>query len=198
MANPELRGNHLPATPEQAADLLEQIGTITTFLGKNMYDRSTYEEDLDEIPAAIAEHLPSTDDRPNVSNSLYAMQRYDHATGQPIRDGVVAILSITQSEKPNPGMQYASTVNYHITSQNGGISYGIERHVTSNEHGVGAVRRELATRGMSPEDRLERLTKLHDDTIKARQLELAMGLTTVTHTEAQQLIALTTSLSKEL
>jgi hypothetical protein len=92
-ANPD-RDEELPATPKQAADVFTEIGTLTTLQGKNFGDEHTFEAPLEEVPQAIAEHLPAP--ATEATREVWATQRFDHTTGLPKREGTVGIVSFSQ------------------------------------------------------------------------------------------------------
>lgn len=194
MTNPE-QSHQLPATPQQAAELLTEVGTLTTLQGTNYGDRNTFGTPLEEVPTAIAEHLPTPDATSDVSHSAYIVQIFDRATGQPKREGVVGMVTVTRHEKPVPGVIYAAHANYHITTSDGGETYGLERHATNTERGLHMVR-SLGRTSLDPAQMLAELTALKDKVERERPIEQAMGLFTVTQTEAQQVIDLTAGLNK--
>jgi len=194
MTDPEF-SKYVIATPQQAAELLTEIGTLTTLQGKNYSDRNSIDKTLEVVPTAIAEHLPTPDPTSEVSHSAYIEQIFDCATGQPKRDGVVGMVSVTQHEKPVPGVIYAAHANYHLTTDNGGETYGLERHVTNTEHGP-HMARKLGRTSLDPIEMLAELTALRDKVDQERPIEQAMGLSTVSQIEAQQVIDLTAALNQ--
>lgn len=194
MTSPE-RIHDQPATPQQAAELLTEIGTLTTLQGQNFGDRNGFETPVDEVPTAIAEHLPTPDPRSEVSHSAYFEQLFDRATGQPKRDGLVGMVTISQHEKPVPGIIYAAHANYHLITDDGGETYGLERHVTNTEHGA-HIARKIGRSSANPTAWLAELTALQEKVEQERPIEKAMGLLTVSQTEAQQVIDFTAGLNQ--
>lgn len=186
MTTPE-RSNETPATPDQAHDLLIEIGTLTTLQGINYGDRNTFGTDLDILPTEVAQHLPAPEPTSTVKQSAYIMQNFDRETGQPMREGVVGMVSFTLDEKPDPDLTYAAHVNYHITTNDGGNSYDLERHVTNTEHGPHTAR-AIGKTSIDPAKMLEDLISLRDRVEQLRPIEKATGMFTVTQVEAQQVI----------
>jgi len=100
------------------------------------------------------------------------------------------MVTVTQHEKPVPGIIYAAHPNYHITTDNGGETYGLERHVTNTEHGPHMVGSSVR---VSLADMRTELARVQ----RERPIEKAMGLLTVTEAEALQLIDLVARLKNE-
>lgn len=183
-----------PSTPEQASLLLAEVGTLTTFQGSNYGDRNTFGMPIAELPPTVAEHVPHQGSSSKVANSVYVVQIFDRDTGRPKRDGVVGSITFTQQQEPTPGVIYTADVNYHITSSDSGETYGLERHVTNTEISTqNAKEREEAV--ANPIAFLAGLTALRIRVEDARSTEAAMGLLTVTGTEALQLIEFAKSLN---
>ncbi len=193
MTNPELAGG-APSTPQQASTLLGEVGELTTLQGRNHGDQNTFETDVAEMPTEVSQHLPDPDTLSGeVKDTAYIVQTFDHATGQPKRDGVVGTVTFTRTEKPDKDLSYAAHANYHITTDNGGETYGLERHVTNTEHGPHRVGRAA----LDPAALLDELTALRDRVEESRPVEQAMGMFTVTQTEARQVIDFTKDLNGE-
>lgn len=205
MSDPE-RSHEQLATPQQASDLLGEIGTLTTIQGKNYGDRNTFGTDVPEMPTEVASHLPEARSTSSeVKDSVYVVQIFDRATGQPKREGVVGMATFTRHEKVDQDLTYAAHVNYHVTTQDGGATYGVERHVTNTEHGMHKVRetqqklgRAMIDPAGAAHDMLQELTSLRDRLDASRPAEQAMGMFDVTQTEAQQVIDFTRSLNGEV
>lgn len=203
MTNPEFTREHeQPATPEQASALLTEVGTITTLQGTNYGDRNTYGTNLADMPSEVAKHLPEAAYADSeIKDSVYITQKFDRTTGQPLQKGVVGMVSLTRAEKPDKDLTYAAHANYHITTNDGGETYGVERHVTNTEHGqhkVRQMREQLGRASIDPagaaRDMLQELTGLRDRINESRPVA-AMGMFTVTEAEAQQVIDLLKNLN---
>ncbi len=77
------------------------------------------------MPSEVAKHLPEPSElSAKVKDSAYIVQIFDQETGQPKRDGVVGMVTFTRNEKPVPRLSYAAHANYHITTADGGNTYG--------------------------------------------------------------------------
>lgn len=197
MVNPNLEpsAEQELATPEQARELLQEIGQITTFRGKNYGDRNTYGDTVTSVPDEVAVHLPQpSSTSSSFEDSVYITQIFDRETGQPLRKGVVGMASFNRKERVDPSLLYAARVNYHITTQDG-ETFSIERHVTNTEHGkhkVAEKRRQQAQMSIDPSafalEQLVRLQSLKSRVDTSRPMERAMGMFDVTQSEAQQVI----------
>lgn len=202
MTNPEFSKEQL-ANPKQVEALLSEVGTLTTLQGKNYGDRNTFGAPVAEMPEEVAKHLPEPDETSGeVKDSAYIQQIFDRDTGQPKREGVVGMVSFTRNEKPDPNLSYAAHVNYHITTKDGGETYGLERHVTNTEHGPHKAREmqqrlgRMATDPTAIQEMLSELTSLRDRVGATRPVEQAMGMFDVTQSEAQQVIDYVRSLNR--
>lgn len=181
------------ATAEQAQELLQEIGKITTLHGKNCGDRNTYGNIVVATPDKVAEHLPQpTSTSSAFEDSIYITQQFDRATGQPLRKGVVGMVTFTRNERVDTSLTYATRVNYHITTQDG-ETFGMERHVTNTEHGphkAQEMRRKRAQMAIDPLgstiELLAKLESLKSRIDTTRPIEQAMCMFDVTKTEAKQ------------
>jgi len=204
MTGPEQSHEQL-ATSQQAQDLLKEVGTLTTIQGKNYGDRNTFGTNVSEMPEEVAAHLPEPrSDSSESEDSVYIGQIFDRETGQPRREGMVGIVTFTRKEKVDKDLMYAAHTNYHITTKDGGATYGLERHVTNTEHGPHKARemyqklgRSMVDPASAAQDMLKEITSLRDRIDTTRPLEQAMGLFDVTQEEAQQVIDFTKGLNGE-
>jgi hypothetical protein len=197
MTTPEFTQEQ-PATLEQASDLLREVGTLTTLQGKNYRGRNIVSVDMQALPPEVAEHLPEAEALSSeVKDSAHIVQMFDRETGQPKRDGVVGMVIFTRTEKPDANLSYAVHANYHLTTEDGGQTYGLERHVTNIEHGPHKARemRRLGRAMLDPAGMLNELPALRDKFEASRSVEVAMGISTVSQTEAQQVIDFVSNLN---
>lgn len=172
MTTPESSHDQL-ATPDQASALLAEVGTLTTIQGKNYGDRNTFGTPVAEMPEEVAKHLPTpAETSGEVNDSAYIVQIFDRETGQPKRSGVVGMVSFTRAEKPDPNLIYAAHVNYHITTKDGGATYGVERHVTNTEHGPHKARQLHERMGRMLLDPAGATKDMLQDLIAKREREL--------------------------
>ncbi|SRR6266568_5027660 len=100
MKSHEFSHDQEPATHDQAAALLNEIGTLTTIQGKNYGDRNTVGVAVPEMPSEVAEHLPEPHSTSSsFDDSAYIQQIFDRETGQPKRKGVVGMATFSRRER---------------------------------------------------------------------------------------------------
>ncbi|MFZ2545129.1 MAG: hypothetical protein WAW80_04080 [Candidatus Saccharimonadales bacterium] len=205
MTNPNFNSSfeHELATPEQARELFQEVGILTTFQGKNLGDRNTFGNVVEMTPSEVASHLPEPQDTSESSeDSVYVVQIFDRETGQPRQDGVVGMVTFKRAERVDPQLIYAANANYHITKE--GEAFGVERHVSHTEHGrhkVTEKRRQQAQIAIDPSafalEQLSRLGALKKSKVDAsRPVEQSLGMFDVTLTEVQQIIDFVRSINK--
>jgi len=189
--NEHIRTPEQPSTPQQAEEIFKLVAQMTTLKGKQYKHASAFGEDIVKFPKAVAEHLPTTEeDSLSVSRTIYITQELDHETGQPRRTGDVANLSFGQKEKRDEDLGYWTNVNYHVVSDDG-KSYRLERHVTSGESGKAYAARMAGKTAFSMEAMEQNLAELKDLLSRVEEtnkVEAALGLTTVSNTEAEQIL----------
>ncbi len=184
-----------PATPEQAASLLTEIGTVTTLRGKKYGIRSIYRKPVTEMPTEVTAHLPEVESATSeVSESVYVSQVFDPETGQPRRNGIVGVVGFTRQEKQDPKHNYAAHTDYYITT-NDGDTYGMERHVSYTDHGprkLHETHQKIGRVSIDPNSTAQQMlvgpTELRSNIDAARALEQETGMLTVTQSEADSII----------
>lgn len=191
MSDPVERIHEEPATSEQATALFTEVRTVTNLRGKDFSMWRSYGERVTEVPAEVAAHLPEpTDPGSKITDSVNITQNLDPKTRQPLHRGVVGSVIFTRSENIAPNLTYAAHVNYHILTEDG-ESYDLERHVTNSEHGphkTRGARQRLGRRSLGIVIAYtDRLVVRYDERT-ARSEEQAMGWTTVTKPEADDVI----------
>jgi len=189
--NEHIRTPEQPSTPQQAEEIFKRVAQITTLKGKQYRHASAFGEDIVKFPEAVAEHVPTNEeDSLSASRTIDITQKLDHETGQPRRAGVVANLTFGQKEKRDEDLGYWTNVNYHVVSDDG-ESYRLERHITSGEYGKAYAARMAGKTAFSREAMEQKLAELKDLRSRVEEtdkVEAALGLTTVSNTEAEQIL----------
>jgi hypothetical protein len=189
-----------PSTPQQAEEVFTQIGELTALQGKQLSDRFTFGEIPIAVPDAIAEHFPDVEsDSHSAGRTLYVRQMLDHQTGQPLRKGVVGMVSFIQKERRDEDLGYSTSIGYHVVSD-GEDGYSLERHVTSREFGKAKATTSLVQMAITNtpevlEQLVHDLKALRDRDEEARKVEAELGVTVVSTQEAQQVFEVLSALN---
>lgn len=184
----------IPSTPQQAEGVFAQIGELTALQGTRYGDRYTFGENAVTVPSSIAEHFPVLeDDSESASRTVYVTQKLDPATGQPLQEGVVGIVTFIQKEKLDAKQGCSTNINYHVITDNGGETHRLERHVTSTEFGEAQLAKHLARVALPPsreqiEAQLADLKALRSRIDSTTGLENELGLNIVNTQEAQDIV----------
>jgi hypothetical protein len=195
MHTPERKAKPL-ATPDQAKDLLREIGTLTTLKGK----ANTFSLTDSGAPTEVITHFPEPNASSKVAvDSVNISQRLDRQTGRPECDGTVATVRYMRDEHVDDEHTYSTHIGYNITTQDGGETYGMERWITSVESGPHTLQKagEMLMRYAVDMEVAPDKLKAQQEAAEARLTEeRAMGINDVYEAEAQQIIGFVNDLNK--
>lgn len=183
------------ATPEQAAQLLEEVRELLILQGRYFELNGTHDYHAKgvTVPSEIAARLPEPEDTSIGSqDSISVNQTLDGETGLPRFDDVIGQVTFTRKEDIDTHTSHITRLKYRMILQNSGIE--LERHITSTEHGL--EQREASNRSftrylLDPEEAMRRAAAAEEAVARKKAVyaeEKARGLLDVTQTEAQQII----------